>query len=684
MNDNINITNTLVYLFFFIISFVTLGLIQGFDTLNPFYIDWLSWNEDLLSYHIPWILYKNSDFSLNLFQNYNYGIEISETLFFSDNVILINLILKVFFKNIQDFQFISTWQIFCIFMQLYFAYKIFFLKTQNLTYSLLSSLFFITLPFFLDRILIHISLAAHWLILASIYFSLKKKVFESSPEWISLLVLSILININLAFFIFLIFNFSTFNELLKKRITITYALKSCFFFSSTALIVLILVGFFNISTLDYMDYGYGYYKSNFFSLIDSLGGLLNQEWSLIFNDIHSNPGEQEGFAFIGSGLIFMIIYIFYYYLSSNEKIKLNFFFFLGLIFFILSLSNNLSFGSYNLSINLNKYLFGIMSIFRSSGRFIWLTGYLIIVFTLLKIYFLHKRKQKILNLFLFLVLFFQVFDCFYLFKKQNYSKLHNSTEVKEFFQDIKILRSTYTGSNSEDFFKSAKYIIGEKIEKTDIVYLSRIDRLKVTINRYTKYDTFYKGQLDENTVYFINKIHLPYFFKFFNNDDFVFLKDGKNYLIKKKVRDNKKKYKPQLNLITLPLNQYIDPKKNLGILGLGWDVSRSIWTDGQRSTLLFKTKTKPKSIILKTKIFNFSNENIQNYELFINNTKKKFTIEEMENKIYEIIIDLKNDNQNHHEYVLDIKNNNKVSRSDLLIAPDPRILGLNLIALKVN
>ena len=75
----------------------------------------------------------------------------------------------------------------------------------------------------------------------------------------------------------------------------------------------------------------------------------------------------------------------------------------------MAFSTNLSFGSIEiLNIELNKYLYGLLSTIRSSGRFIWIVAYLIIIFGIVTIYYrLPTYKYLIV---LTLLLFVQIID----------------------------------------------------------------------------------------------------------------------------------------------------------------------------------------------------------------------------------------------------------------------------------
>ena len=74
----------------------------------------------------------------------------------------------------------------------------------------------------------------------------------------------------------------------------------------------------------------------------------------------------------------------------------------------MAFSTNLSFGSIEiLNIELNKYLYGLLSTIRSSGRFIWIVAYLIIIFGIVTIYY---RLPTYKYLIVLTLLFVQIID----------------------------------------------------------------------------------------------------------------------------------------------------------------------------------------------------------------------------------------------------------------------------------
>ena len=100
-------------------------------------------------------------------------------------------------------------------LQLLFSFLILNKIIKNNFFSIISSLFFLLVPFLVFRISNHFSLGAHWLILyflRKLFYELHKKNFH----WYFLIFLSLLIHLYFTVIIFVIFFCSLFVNKLKK------------------------------------------------------------------------------------------------------------------------------------------------------------------------------------------------------------------------------------------------------------------------------------------------------------------------------------------------------------------------------------------------------------------------------------------------------------------------------------
>ena len=129
-----------------------------------------------------------------------------------------------------------------------------------------------------------------------------------------------------------------------------------------------VMGYFTIKIDDGLGFGYGIYNFNLNSFFNPIGENHAEKfnWSFFFPTLNFQNKEMEGFSYLGiSGILFLLIY-FIYLVNGKSKIifskKVNIIIFF--VFLIMATSNNINFGDQDLLLELNKYLYGILSSMR--------------------------------------------------------------------------------------------------------------------------------------------------------------------------------------------------------------------------------------------------------------------------------------------------------------------------------
>jgi hypothetical protein len=691
MKNNNFYTNAALLVFYIFIGLVFLLLSFGFEKINFTNLDWIANNEDLLSYHLPWQFYRKGEWLFPITKNYNYGLEISHSLFLSDNITILNIILKFFDKILpNNFQYLSLWILICLILQGFFSFKIIKSSTNNNIFSILGSFFFISAPILIDRSLIHVSLAAHWLILAAFYLILRKN-FEKNFLSLSILIsVSIFIN----FSIFLIILIILFYGSLLKQKNIKLLLLFFTFYTCLILLNLFIIGFFSINILDYAEYGFGHYKSNLLTFFDPQGGISNINWSLFLPDIYQYKGEEEGFAYLGLGGISLLIFSLYYVIKNKLFLKKIFIFSIILLFFflILAVSSKISFGKIILiDLKLNKYLYGIFSSIRTSGRFIWPIYYTILAFGIVSIFNIIKSKN-IKYLTLIILLLVQLTDLSSGFLKiiknnNDYTKQKkpNQNLWNSLSKDYPYLRTTFIDSTSEQTYLLGKILLLSDFKGTNIIYLSRYDRELIASARYNEYNNFLNKKLNKNSIYYVHDSHKIHFYKIFKNTKYNMLFINNSWFL---INNKDNKYFKKLHnyddlkIKTPLLNTEISPFEHKEYFGIGWFKSKSFWSDGNRSFILFgQENTNINQIIINAKIFNDGPATLNNFKFYLNNKEVKDIISEKKDDDYTIKITIPR-NFLLKDNILELRNFNLTTRKDLKIAPDPRLLGINLNYIK--
>ena len=499
---------------FISISIIFWLFLLGPEYINPSNQDWL-YNGDLSIYQIGWKFFRYDLWRFPLGLNPNYGIYNGGSIVFSDSIPLFAFIFKLFKSFIPDtFQYFSFWVFLCIYLQIYLSYKIIFYYSENFYYSLISSFFFLTSTIFLHRSGIHLSLMGHWLILLYFLINISKTINFKDFKKKLLILFSSLIHFYFTIILIIIYFIET---IFKLRLEVKFILKfliNNLIFLVTLFSLMYIIGYFSIRIDDGIGGGYGFYNFNLNSFLNPLGfnNITGFSWSFFLKNIEFNNLNKEGFSYLGvSGLLFFVLCLNNYRTGKYEvlfdrKVSISIFVFLTL----LATSNNINFGEYNLlNINLNKYIYLLLSSVRASGRLIWPVFYIIFFSGILYIYFTQSKKKA--NIIISILFMLQIIDLLpgltnYKFGKQ-YTKLNEQfVENKDWnglSNNFPILRNLNPENQSELYFNLAKHIMSENYHKTDISYLARINRQTLEIVRENQIKKFNSKDLEifKNTLY---------------------------------------------------------------------------------------------------------------------------------------------------------------------------------------
>jgi hypothetical protein len=458
-------------------------------------------------------------------------------------------------------------------------------------------------------------------------------------------------------------------------------------------------GYFEIRYFDGIASGYGEYKLNLLSTLDP-GSNFNT-WSYILPDIKLTTLEQsEGFNYFGLGSLIIILLSIIIFITNKSKfiyLKKNFVFIIASIFFtIIALSNKISFGNIEiLNIELNKYIYAGLSIFRASGRFFWPVYYLIIIFSLV---FLYKKISKKNYIILILsCLLIQIIDISGAIK--NYSKIINNVTISEnedlhnLFQINKYLISASNSNYNTNFSKLSYLTEKFKIKKTNVINLARVNRKVLAETRYEIYKNFYNKKIETNTIYLIESLsHLRNLQSIFK-DDLYFYKIDNIWLmtsIKEELKVQKKLKVVNFKKINLNYNYKFNNDLKDNFLGFGWSYNNlkpGIWSDGYISSLLFNIDSINKDLVFEINCDPYLNSKHinQDLEIYYNNfLVKKIDFEFGKKNNNLIKFELKKELITNNNIELRFKFKNPGSPSDYLESPDSKKLGILLKNISVK
>tara|TARA_B100000686_G_C16805430_1_gene989826 strand:+ start:5145 stop:7280 length:2136 start_codon:yes stop_codon:yes gene_type:complete len=706
---NLKLKKQLITLSFAICSFLLAAAFLGFENLKFNEINWLLGTSDISNAQNGWTFFKNDKWHFPLGKNPNYGLDISTSIIFSDSIPLLAFIFKLFKNLLSDnFQYFSFWIFLCFFLQFYLSYIIIYKLTNSIYYSLISSIFFIISPIFIYRLGIQMSLGGHWLILLAFYINFFIEENRKLKFWIFLLILSILIHLYFTAMLFVIYiSFLLESFLITKKIK--KFIFDLFFPLIIVLFFMLIFGYFETSVVSTVGRGYGALGLDLLGIFDPQVDASNSNWSLFLNNISGT--SLEGFSYFGLGIYILLfsafsLYIFNLY-KKKVELKKTFSNHIGYLLIIVFLSlwaitTNIHLeGKQIFSLPLHNYIFGMLSIFAATGRFIWPVYYLLIILSLF--YISKNLNKKFASIVLTIILSIQIADSIpgltsYFVEKKHTSKpkLLSDEIWSKIPNEYEKFRTTYLFNNYGPIFLKLNHFLGSsKIKKTDIVLVAGMDRSKAALARYNFNKSILNKTLPNDTAYVIDNLghlkQMKFFLKntevgfFYRDQVWLALPNKKNEML---AKDRKNLSKIKFSEININEVYKFNFKEREELLGVGWSHNNEseggVWSEGDISFILFRIKdTKKKELKLELNIKPYNSNKDKNFDvkIFLNNNLKKEVklINLKENE--RIIIDLENDDIK-DENVIMFKFNNLISPLEIFESPDARKLGILLKSMK--
>lgn len=498
------------------ISPVVLGVLAflfvvGPRVLLPTNIAWLA-NGDPSQHFLGWQFFRNSPWQIPVGLNYNFGLDLKNSIVFTDS----NPILAFIFKPLSPFlpkvfQYFGFWLLICFILQSWFGWKLATLISKNKLICLLSSGVFLFSPIFLNRLTVHLSLSGHFLVLAALYLSLRSNQGKRTCFWALTLSITALTHAYLLLMVLIIWASDLVNRLIKKNNSLSKSIIEFFIILLITLILCWQAGYFSVSGGSVAN-GYGIYRMNILSPFDP------DNWSYVLQDIPGTQDRLESFNFIGTGVIILLLIgtisisgikvfsIFYYNLPLLFSV-------IGLFFF--SLSNNIGFGPYNFTYPIRDSIYEIANIFRASARFFWPAYYLIFLTAIyLTVKFNGSKKATIL---LSAALIIQIADM-----SKTIISIHRTMMIppsSKWESPLKDSFWEYAGkkytklrviplyNNFPSWNVLADYASSYGMA-TDAVYLARIDVKKVDLINSINAQMINSGDYSKDSLYIVSPDHV--------------------------------------------------------------------------------------------------------------------------------------------------------------------------------
>ena len=542
MEVNLKNRISIAELFFstlFGIIFGILGL-GSIKYLNPNNIDWIK-GDNLTSY-IAQIFYVSDKWHYPLLFNPNYGTELSTSLTYTGPASPILLIQKLFLIN-PLFQFYGLWVVLNVILQLLLAIKIAkllqFSKVQKYSLSLLT-----LTPFLFFRMEMHFWLISHFLILWAILNLIRyhKKINLKIVNLSANIVFAYLVNTYIFAMIFYLYLTIALHKIIcdKSRNSRYY-----YFFAlvTTSLVSIFIFDGFKRQKNTYetikmfLSSTYGYHPSNILTWINPSTGLLVESkgiqngfdvtnYSLFGINLGNIPGDYEGYNYLGIGNIIIIILALIFMYQARMKFWKNlmnskYLLISAFFIFAFSISYRIGLGATEFVLPFPIYLKWILGTFRSSGRFLWIISYCIIILAALVIVQTSRIRRKTASIILAICAIFNLFEIsvieFVRYKKIEATvvnpelKTNVPLDFKKIVKKGSLIKIFPQGDVLDNNYANLNYWAWKEDAKTNILYTSRINMKEMYRIEQKTYNELCSGNLLNKDIIVVQKEKLSNF-----------------------------------------------------------------------------------------------------------------------------------------------------------------------------
>jgi len=414
-------------------------IMGSFRPLHPRNFQWIT--GDNTAGYIAQLFYLSDKWRFPLAANPTFGLDLSTSLIYTGPPLPLTLVQKLFRVD-PSLQFIGIWLLAVLTLHIFLG--VLLGKSLGLN-SLQASLFGLLLvtPFLLFRFQFHFWLVSHFLLIWALWIVVRscKKERVSTVEISFLLFTSYLVNSYILVMVILVLSYlllksqANSREILRHNkgrvlIPISILMVTYFTFDFRAQKATFLEGIRMNFTGEYT-----FYTSNLLALINPEVGYARDctrghcmfgdrkppphilENFSIFNwDFGGVQGNFEGYLYLGLGLVFLLLISLFLELRNLSQMRIRYLWSQYKVLFVYifiissySITYKVSIGNLQLDLGDPKIVRWALSVFRASGRFMWIVAYVFLILTLL-VLIKHLQKKKTLTLVLLGALLLQVID----------------------------------------------------------------------------------------------------------------------------------------------------------------------------------------------------------------------------------------------------------------------------------
>jgi hypothetical protein len=363
----------------------------GPAVLNPTHVRWLLIGDTAQNY-LGWQFFRRTPLlQWPLGSNPDFGVGFASSIVFNDLIPGLALLFKPLSPLLpREFQYFGWWLLTCFVFQAVFAWKLASLWLTKTFARYLVVGFLLIQPAWLHRMTFegygHLALSGHFLLLWVLLLVLQPR--WSRWQWWGVLAASLAVTLYLFIMVGVVYAFA-----LLRRALRTSDRRSALGHGAVAVVIAVAQAwaFGMFMAGDTSDSGLGRYRATLASPIDAFDGL-GPSWSRVLPDLTSTPGSNEGFAFIGTGVLLLVLVAAVGTVIGKRwgiarTIRLHWHLFATLaVLAFLSLSPRIGVAGRELfSYTIPDTLLPIFSSLRSSGRLMWLPVYAVTVFAIVSV-----------------------------------------------------------------------------------------------------------------------------------------------------------------------------------------------------------------------------------------------------------------------------------------------------------
>jgi uncharacterized protein DUF6311 len=377
----------------------------GAALLDPTNVGW-AMTGDWASAYLGWAFHRLAPWTLPLGANPEYPFPIGSALAASDSIPVVGALLRPFSAALpQDFQYLGPWIGLSFALQGFAGAKLVRLVTESRAAQALGGALFALAPPLLHRVVGpntgHASLTAHWLLLALLWLALAPvdaaRLRGRLAAAAALVLLATGVHpyhvlAGLALATALVVRLWAVERLLRWP---TAALAAAGLAAAAAL-GLLAFGYLG-GGLGTPTWGFGNYSADALALVNPLG------WSRAFGALPTLPGQYEGFAYLGGGVLALCaIAVGSALLSRSSSGGLRWRAALpvaiaALLLAVVSLSEIVTVaGRRVLVIGAYSWLPAFGTTFRSSGRLVWSLHYLVLLAAIAAVASAWRSRPRVL------------------------------------------------------------------------------------------------------------------------------------------------------------------------------------------------------------------------------------------------------------------------------------------------